>query len=142
MEMTGTLVTTPDTWDVVTEEVVWDAAEPAVGSPGTPAPDQRAMRVVLGPGVVEHVRNQGEEAISLELTLEFEGLVVKHAVAYPGASEPAFGFSRLRVDGIDVWWRQRLVVAGRNPAVTTAIRPRQVVVGRVGRALSAVATYA
>lgn len=100
------------------------------------------MRVVLGPGVVELLRRQGEEAMTIELTLEFRDLVIKHAVAYPGPSEPAFGFSRLRAGGIDVWWRQRLVVPGRDPAVTTAICPRHVVIGRVGRALSAVAAYA
>ena len=80
--------------------------------------------------------------VSVELTLEFDGLVIKHAVAYPGPSEPAFGYSRVRVENVDVWWRQRLVVPGREPVVTTSIRPRRVVVGRIGRALSAVADYA
>jgi hypothetical protein len=132
--MTETLVITPDTREAV--------AEPTVDVPRAATPGREAMRVVLGPGVVDLVRAQGEEAISLKLTLEFQGLVVKHAVAYPGSSEPTFGYSRLRAEGIDVWWRQRLVVPGRDPAVTTAIRPRHVVVDRVGRALSAVAAYA
>jgi hypothetical protein len=97
---------------------------------------------VLRPGVADLVRAQGEEAVSLELTLEFGNLVVKHAVAYPGPSEPDFGYSQVRVGNIDVWWRQRLVVPGRDPVVITSIRPRRVVVDRVGRALSALAHYA
>jgi hypothetical protein len=92
--------------------------------------------------VAELVRRQGEVAMTVELTLEFRDLVLKEAVAYPGASEADFGFSCVRAGGLDVWWRQRLVVPGREPSVTSAIRPRQVTIGRVGRALAAEAAYA
>jgi hypothetical protein len=134
--MTATLVATPDT----KRGLPRGAEDPTVG--GTGAPTNQAIPVVLRRGVVDLLRGQGEEAVSIELTLEFGGLVVKHAVAYPGASEPAFGYSRVRVEDVDVWWRQRLVVPGREPVVTTSVRPRRVVVGRIGRALSAVADYA
>lgn len=136
--MTATLVATPAT----KRELPRGAADPTAGGTGAATPANQAIRIVLRRGVVDLVRGQGEEAVSLEFTLEFDGLVVKHAVAYPGASEPAFGYSRVRVEDVDVWWRQRLVLPGREPIVTTSIRPRRVVVGRIGRALSAVADYA
>ena len=136
--MTAALVATPDT----KPGLPWGAADPTADSTGAATRANQAIRIVLRPGVVDLVRSQGEEAVSVELTLEFDGLVVKHAVAYPGASEPAFGYSRVRVEDVDVWWRQRLVVPGREPVVTTSIHPRRVVVGRIGRPLSAVADYA
>ncbi|HEV8623444.1 MAG TPA: hypothetical protein VG034_03215 [Acidimicrobiia bacterium] len=136
--MTATLVATPDT----KRGLPGGTAEPTAAGTGAATPANQAIRIVLGRGVVDLVRGQGEEAVSVELTLEFDGLVIKHAVAYPGPSEPAFGYSRVRVENVDVWWRQRLVVPGREPVVTTSIRPRRVVVGRIGRALSAVADYA
>ena len=136
--MTTTLVATPDT----ERGLPRGGADPTAGGTGAATPANQVIQIVLRRGVVDLVRGQGEKAVSLEFTLEFDGLVVKHAVAYPGASEPAFGYTRVRVEDVDVWWRQRLVVPGREPVVTTAIRPRRVVVGRVGRALSAVADYA
>jgi len=135
--MTANLAITPET----ARRLPGFSSKPTAGT-GAASAEKEAMQVVLRPGVVDLVRGQGEEAVSLELTLEFAGLVVKHAVAYPGASEPAFGYSRVRVGGIDVWWRQRLVVPGRDSALTASIRPRRVVVSRVGRALSAAAAYA
>jgi hypothetical protein len=98
--------------------------------------------VELGRGVVDLLRRLGEGAITVELTIDFENDVTKHAVAFPGAAEPAFGFQCQRVDGLDVWWRQRLVLASREPRVTGQVRPRRLFVGRVGRALSAEAAYA
>lgn len=100
------------------------------------------VEVVFRPGVADLLRNWGEEAVSVELTLEFGCLVVKHAVAYAGASEPAFGYSKVRVGDVDVWWRQRLAVPGREPVLSTSVRPRRVVLERVGRTLSAAAAYA
>jgi hypothetical protein len=136
-KMTATLTATPDT-----KRTLPRSGETTTGAGGTIAPANRAVQIVLRPGVADLVRAQGEEAVSLELTLEFGNLVVKHAVAYPGPSEPDFGYSQVRVGNIDVWWRQRLVVPGRDPVVITSIRPRRVVVDRVGRALSALAHYA
>jgi hypothetical protein len=63
-------------------------------------------------------------------------------VAFPGAGEPSLGFQRVRVGDVDVWWRQRLVLASREAQVTSALRPRRLVVARVGQALSACASYA
>jgi hypothetical protein len=84
----------------------------------------------------------GEAALTVELTLDFEHDVTKHAVAFMGAGEPSLGYSCQRVGGIDVWWRQRLVLATRESKVTGNIRPRRLLVDRVGQALSARADYA
>ena len=75
----------------------------------------------------------GEKAVTVELTLDFEADVTKHAVAFPGAGEPGMGFSCVRVDGLDVWWRQRLVLAARDPKLSREIRPRRLT-RRAGRA--------
>lgn len=96
----------------------------------------------MQPGVTDLLWRLGESALTVELTLDFEGDVLKNAVAFPGASEPSLGFQRIRVGDVDVWWRQRLALASREPRVTDAVRPRRVVVSRVGRALSAFASYA
>ena len=100
------------------------------------------MRIHLDPQVAELVRRLGEQAITVELTLDFEGDVLKSAVAFPGASEPSLGYQLVTVEGLDVWWRQRLVLAAREPRVTTRVRPRRVYVSTVGRALAATAEYA
>ena len=100
------------------------------------------MEVELGPGVADLLWRMGENALTVELTLDFEHDVTKHAVAFPGAGEPGMGFSCIRVDGLDVWWRQRLVLAAREPKLSLEIRPRRLTVGRVGRALSAEVDYA
>jgi hypothetical protein len=100
------------------------------------------VRVELGRGVADLVWRLGEVAITVEMTLDFENDVTKHAVAFVGASEPSLGFQCVAVDGVDVWWRQRLVLAAREPRVTTDIKPRRLVVARVGRALSAAVDYA
>ena len=100
------------------------------------------MRVELEPGVEDLLWRLGEDSLTVEMTLDFEADVQKQAVAFPGAGEPSLGFQRVRVGAVDVWWRQRLVLASRDPRVTTAVRPRRLVVGRVGRALSAWASYA
>jgi len=84
----------------------------------------------------------GEAAVTVELTLDFEHDVTKHAVAFMGPGEPSLGYRCQRVGGIDVWWRQRLVLATREPRVTSDIRPRRLLVDRVGKALSARADYA
>ncbi len=100
------------------------------------------MRVELGRGVADLVWRLGEAAITVEMTLDFENDVTKHAVAFVGASEPSLGFQCVAVDGVDVWWRQRLVLAAREPRVTTDIKPHRLLVARVGRALSAEVDYA
>ncbi len=100
------------------------------------------MRVEFGRGVAELLQGLGEAAITVEMTLDFEHDVTKHAVAFVGASEPALGFQCMAVDGVDVWWRQRLVLAAGEPTVTTEIKPRRLLVARVGRALSAEVDYA
>ena len=100
------------------------------------------MRVELRPGVADLLWRMGEQALTVELTLDFEGDALKQAVAFPGASEPSLGFQRVRVGDVDVWWRQRFVFATREPRVTQAVRPHHLVVSRVGRALEAVASYA
>jgi hypothetical protein len=100
------------------------------------------MRVEFGRGVAELLEGLGEEAITVEMTVDFENDVTKHAVAFFGASEPALGFQCVAVDGVDVWWRQRLVLATGEPRVTTDIKPRRLLVARVGRALSAEVDYA
>jgi hypothetical protein len=46
------------------------------------------------------------------------------------------------VGDLDVWWRQRLVFASREPKVTTKIRPRCLHVSTIGQALAASAEYA
>jgi hypothetical protein len=100
------------------------------------------VRVELESGVADLLWRLGERALTVELTLDFEGDVLKNAVAFPGPSEPSLGFQRVRVGEVDVWWRQRLALASREPRVTEKVRPRRVVVSRVGRALSAFASYA
>jgi hypothetical protein len=76
------------------------------------------------------------------VTLDFERDVQKRVTAFPGASDRALGFESSRSTGLDVWWRQRLVLATREPKVTASIRPRRLVVRRVGRALTAQVEYA
>lgn len=100
------------------------------------------MHVELGPGVADLVWQTGEVAVTVELTLDFEHDVTKRAVAFPGAGDPSLGFRCLRVDGVDVWWRQRLVLAAREPRVSLDVRPRRLMIGRVGRALSVKVDYA
>jgi len=100
------------------------------------------MHVELGRGVADLVRRRGEAAVTVELTIDFENDVTKGAVAFVGAGEPELGYRCRRVDGIDVWWRQRLVLASREPGISDRIRPRRLVVDRVGRALAARADYA
>ena len=100
------------------------------------------MHVELGPGVVDLLWRQGEAALTVELTIDFEHDVTKHAVAFVGAGEAAFGYRCQQVDGIDVWWRQRLMLGGGEPRLTGDIRPRRLLVDRSGRALSARADYA
>lgn len=99
------------------------------------------MRVELEPGVEDLLWRLGEDALTVELTLDFEGPVQKQAVAFPGPGEPSLGYERVRVGRLDVWWRQRVVLASIEPRVTSLPRPRRLVIGRVGRALSAQATY-
>jgi hypothetical protein len=100
------------------------------------------MRVELGPGVADLLWRLGEAAITVEMTIDFEHDVTKHAVAFLGASEPGLGYECVAVDGIEVWWRQRLSTGFREPRLTSRIRPRRLVVGRAGRALSARVDYA
>lgn len=99
------------------------------------------VRVELEPGVEDLLWRLGEDALTVELTLDFEGPVQKQAVAFPGPGEPSLGYERVRVGRLDVWWRQRVVLASIEPRVTSLPRPRRLVIGRVGRALSAQATY-
>jgi hypothetical protein len=96
----------------------------------------------LAAGVAPLMRAMGESALTVELTIDFEHDARKSAVAFPGPSEPSLGFQRVSVDGLDVWWRQRLVLAAREPRVTTRVRPRRLRVATLGRALSATAEYA
>ena len=100
------------------------------------------MKIDLGPGVVDLLRGLGEESLTVELVIDFEHDVMKSAVAFPGPGEPSLGYRRHRVGGVEVWWRQRLVLGFRTPQVSDRIQPRRVVVGRVGSALSAEAQYA
>ena len=110
-----------------------------LGPAGEEAP---LVKVVLEPGVEDLLWRLGEAALTVEMTLDFEGDVQKQAIAFPGAGEPSLGFQRIRVGDVDVWWRQRLVLASREARITSTLRPRRLVVGRVGRALSAHASYA
>lgn len=100
------------------------------------------MDVKLGRGVADLLWGLGEQAFTVEMTLDFESDVLKSAVAYPGASEPECGFQCMEVDGLDLWWRQRLVLATREPRTTDRVKPRRLVVERLGRALRARAHYA
>ncbi len=88
------------------------------------------------------VWRMGEAAVTVELTIDFENDVTKEAVAFMGASDAAFGYNCHRVDGIEVWWRQRLVLATREPRISADIRPRRLLVDRVGKCLAARADYA
>lgn len=99
------------------------------------------MEVEIGRGVADLLWRIGEAALTVELTVDFENDVAKNAVAFPGASDESLGFQCVEVDGVSVWWRQRFVLAEGLPRVTSDIRPRRVVVDRVGEALSARAEY-
>lgn len=99
------------------------------------------LRVELEAGVEDLVWRLGADAVTVELTLDFEGPVLKQAVAFPGAGEASLGFQRIRVGSLDVWWRQRVVLASVEPRVVTQPRPRKLVIGRLGRALTAHASY-
>jgi hypothetical protein len=101
-----------------------------------------AVVISLSSGVVPLLRLLGESALTVELTIDFENDVHKSAVVFPGAAEDGLGYERVSVDGVDVWWRQRLVLGTREPRVTTKVRPRMLRVATVGRALSATADYA
>jgi hypothetical protein len=100
------------------------------------------MVISLSSGVVPLLRRLGESALTVELTIDFENDVVKSAVVFPGPAEEGLGYERVVVDGVDVWWRQRLALGLRPPSVTTRVRPRRLRVATVGRALSATAEYA
>lgn len=100
------------------------------------------MHISIGPGVARLVRELGEDAITVELTLDFEGDALKRAVAFPGASEAGLGYQRATAGGLSVWWRQRLLLASGPACLTSAVRPRRVRIEAVGRALSARAEYA
>jgi hypothetical protein len=100
------------------------------------------MHVELRPGVADLLWRMGEAALTVELTIDFEHDATKEAVAFVGAGEPSLGYRCQRVDDIDVWWRQRLVLATRSPRVTAEIRPRRLLIDRVGKSLSARADYA
>lgn len=100
-----------------------------------------APRVELEAGVEDLLWRLGADAVTVELTLDFEGPVLKQAVAFPGAGEPSLGYQRVQVGSLDVWWRQRVVLASIDPRVTTRPRPRRLVISRLGRALVADATY-
>ena len=100
------------------------------------------MHVELGRGVADLLWRMGEAAVTVELTIDFEHDVTKHAVAFAGPGEPSLGYRCQQVDGIEVWWRQRLVLATREPKVTGDIQPRRLLVDRIGKALSARADYA
>jgi hypothetical protein len=99
------------------------------------------VRIELEPGVENLLWRLGEDSLTVELTLDFEGPVQKQAVAFPGAAEPSLGFQRVCVGPVAVWWRQRIVLASMEPKVASVPRPRRLVVGHLGRALSAYATY-
>jgi hypothetical protein len=105
--------------------------------PDTPVP----VRVELQPAVEDLLWRLGEDSLTVELTLDFEGPEQKQAVAFPGPADPSLGFQQIRVGNIDVWWRQRLVLASLEPRVANLPRPRRLVISRLGRALSAHATY-
>lgn len=100
------------------------------------------MRFVLKPGVCDLVRELGEDAITVELTVDFESDGRKSAVAYAGPSEGVPGFEHILVGGLHVWWRQRLILGSGVTRTAPWIRPRRVLVGRQGRALHAAAEYA
>jgi hypothetical protein len=100
------------------------------------------MLVEFGAGVADLLWRMGETAITVELTIDFEHDAIKDAVAFLGPGEAALGYRCQRVDGIDVWWRQRLLLATREARVTGNIRPRRLLVDRVGHALAARADYA
>jgi hypothetical protein len=100
-----------------------------------------AVGVELEPGVEDLLWRLGANAVTVELTLDFEGPVLKQAVAFPGPGEPSLGYQRIRVGSLDVWWRQRVVLASVEPKVMNRPRPRRLVISRLGRALVADATY-
>ncbi|MGH9010629.1 MAG: hypothetical protein ACRDYF_12395, partial [Acidimicrobiia bacterium] len=100
---------------------------PAGGTFGPP------LDVEFGRGVAELVHRLGERAITLEMTLDFDNLVQKDAVVFPGASDASLGFDCVHIDGIDVWWRLRLLLGSGQWRLSTHVRPRRVVVSRVGR---------
>jgi hypothetical protein len=100
------------------------------------------VEVEFGAGVADLLWRMGEAAITVELTIDFEHDATKHAVAFVGPGEASLGYRCQKVDGIDVWWRQRLVLATQEPKVTADIRPRRLLVDRVGQALSVRADYA
>ncbi|MGH9040232.1 MAG: hypothetical protein ACRDZ3_08375 [Acidimicrobiia bacterium] len=100
------------------------------------------MVVDFSVGVLPLLRLLGESALTVELTIDFERDVRKEAVVFPGAAEAGLGFERVTIHGIDVWWRQRLLLGLLEPRVTTAVRPRRLRVATVGRALWATADYA
>lgn len=105
------------------------------GEPAAP------VRIELQAGVEDLLWRLGEDAVTVELTLDFEGPVLKQAVAFPGAGEASLGFQRVRVGSLDVWWRQRVLLASVAPRVANIPRPRRVVIGRLGQALFADAVY-
>jgi hypothetical protein len=100
------------------------------------------VEVEFGAGVADLLWRMGEAAITVELTIDFEHDATKDAVVFMGPGEPTLGYRCQRVDGIDVWWRQRLLLAAGEPRLTSDVRPRRLLVDRVGKSLSARADYA
>lgn len=100
-----------------------------------------SLRVDVEAGVEDLLWRLGADAVTVELTLDFEGPVLKQAVAFPGPGEPSLGYQRVRVGSLDVWWRQRVVLASLEPRLANRPHPRRLVIGRLGRALVADATY-
>ena len=106
------------------------------------SPTVGGVHVELGPGVTDLLWRMGEAAVTVELTIDFEHDATKHAVAFLGAGEPSLGYRCERVGDIDVWWRQRLALGPQAPRVTADIKPRRLLLDRVGKALEARADYA
>lgn len=103
---------------------------------------RREVEIELAPATVSLLQALGQRALTVDLTLDFYDLPVKHAVAYPGPSDEGCGFRRVSVHGLDVYWRLRLDLPGRDIEVTTHVVPRRVKVGTKERPLAAEVDYA
>lgn len=101
------------------------------------------MRIEIGKEVHHLLAKLDEKAITVEFSLQFGDMVTKDAIAYPGAAPEGSDFQQMVIDGVELWWRQRISTHGNRPAMTTTkLKPRKVRLSSDGYLFTAQAQYA
>lgn len=108
-----------------------------------PRKEGSSMRVEISKQVHSLLDKLGEREITIEFSLQFgSDLVKKDAIAYPGAAPDNSDFQQIEVDGVRLWWRQRISTGWDRPAwTTTKLKPRRVKLHSDGFLFEAHAQY-